>query len=121
MSKQGEINYLQNLIPAGIIHACNKPFSDKNCGILLAEIGSIISLIPTSTNKILDIGCGTGWTSVFLAKTKYEVVGMDISPEMIRYANIKKDSENLKNLKFLVSTLILTALYFMIPYTMQMI
>jgi SAM-dependent methyltransferase len=36
--------------------------------------------------RILDLGCGTGSSAVDLAKNHHEVVGVDISPEMIAAA-----------------------------------
>lgn len=35
---------------------------------------------------VLDVGCGIGWTTHELADTKTEVVGLDISPALIRTA-----------------------------------
>ena len=38
---------------------------------------------------LLDLGCGTGTLSVLLAKAGYEVVGADISPDMLAVAQEK--------------------------------
>ncbi|MGA2940214.1 MAG: class I SAM-dependent methyltransferase [Syntrophobacteraceae bacterium] len=102
MSKQGEINYLRRLGEEGIIHAANKPFSDIDCGQYLAEIGAIMSLLPPPPARLLDFGCGTGWTSCFFAKRGYEVTGVDISVDMIHYANLNKEKECLSNVNFIV-------------------
>lgn len=102
MAKEGEINYLKSIGSVGIEHAINKPFSDKDCGIYLMEIGTIMSLLQAPPAKLLDLGCGTGWTSCFFAKAGYEVVGQDISDDMIHYANLNKNRAELDNLNFLV-------------------
>lgn len=99
MSKEAEKNYLKNIGEGGIKHVVNKPFSDNHCGSILAELSAIISLIPSPPAKLLDLGCGTGWTSKFFADRGYEVVGQDISIDMIELA--KKDVKN--NLDFIVS------------------
>jgi SAM-dependent methyltransferase len=41
------------------------------------------------------MGCGGGWTSVFFAKRGYEVVGQDISQDMIDLANHNKEEHRL--------------------------
>ncbi|MBN1203002.1 MAG: class I SAM-dependent methyltransferase [Anaerolineae bacterium] len=39
--------------------------------------------------SVLDIGCGTGEESIALAKAGYSVLGIDISPAMVRQAQTK--------------------------------
>src|SRR4030066_2239690 len=39
--------------------------------------------------KALDIGCGTGTNTVYLAEKGFEVTGVDISPTAIEYAEKK--------------------------------
>ncbi|NWK96627.1 hypothetical protein DM806_13340 [Sphingobium lactosutens] len=86
MPKAGELTYLANLGEGGREHSLEKPFSDPSCGIALASIGFIMTLLPPPPARILDLGCGGGWTSIFFAKRGYEVVGQDIAPDMIDLA-----------------------------------
>lgn len=51
-------------------------------------------------DKILDLGCGSGRDSIFLAKQGYDVWGIDISKEAIKKA---KENFQAKNLHFLVA------------------
>ncbi len=48
----------------------------------------------------LDIGCGAGKYSLALSKYFNEIIGTDISEEMIKYANYRKEKEDIKNVKF---------------------
>jgi SAM-dependent methyltransferase len=102
MAKQGEIDYLRNLGKEGIQHAINKPFSDPGCGGYLMEIGALMALLPPPPARLLDVGCGTGWTSLFFARRGYEVVGLDIAEDMIRYANGLKQHGGITNVRFVV-------------------
>ena len=71
MAKNGEIDYLKNLGEEGINHALNKPFSDTDCvGNILIQIGTVIGLLPPAPKNLLDLGCGTGWTSCFFRKMR---------------------------------------------------
>ncbi len=103
MAKEGERNYLKNLGKEGVKHSINKPFSDINCGEFLMGIGGVMSLLPPPPAKLLDLGCGTGWTSIFFARTGYEVTGIDIAEDSISYARKSKEEEKLENLNFMVS------------------
>lgn len=44
---------------------------------------------------ILELGCGTGKISIPLAKAGYEITGIDISQDMLDYADYKAEHENL--------------------------
>jgi len=101
MSKKGEVDYIKNVGRELQKHAANKPFSDDNCGLYLIDIGSLLSLLPPPPGKLLDIGAGAGWTSVFFAKRGYDVTAQDISEDMIALARMNKRRYNVKNLDFL--------------------
>ncbi|UNC91529.1 class I SAM-dependent DNA methyltransferase [Candidatus Contubernalis alkaliaceticus] len=45
---------------------------------------------------ILDLACGTGNSSLSLAKKGYQVIGVDISPEMLEVAKRKAAAEKIK-------------------------
>ncbi len=103
MPKQGEIDYFKAIGKEGLQYAIDKPFSDELCGQMLSDIGVIMSLLPPPPGKLIDFGCGTGWTSCFFAKRGYEVVGVDISPLAVQYAEKAKTEMRLTNLHFIVS------------------
>jgi SAM-dependent methyltransferase len=66
----------------------NRPLSDRptdpsslwRFGLL----ASALQLQPGS--RVLDFGCGSGWTSTLLARMGADVVGMDIAPEALSLA-----------------------------------
>jgi ubiquinone/menaquinone biosynthesis C-methylase UbiE len=103
MAKAGEINYLKMVGDPGIAHAVNKPFSDVHCGDYLMAIGLIRKLLPPPRARLLDLGCGTGWSSCLYAKMGYDVVGQDIAPDMVHYANVNKQYYQVENVKFVVN------------------
>ena len=51
-------------------------------------------------SSILDIGCGTGRHSIKFAKSAKDVTGIDISPEMLKYAQTNAEEAGLKNVSF---------------------
>jgi SAM-dependent methyltransferase len=83
--KSGEIDYLKNLGPHGSQGAFDKPFSDVTRPKNLVDMGVVLALLPQPPARILDLGCGTGWTSWFLAKSGFDVVRQDIAPDMIPF------------------------------------
>lgn len=104
MSKIAEQQYLEKTGEAGRNHSLGKPFSDIHCSINLAAIGTLIALLPPLPARILDMGCGGGWTSIFFAKYGYEVVGQDIAEDMADLARENQARQNVgDNLSFVVS------------------
>lgn len=97
MTKKGEKSYFDKIGVSGIDFTVKKPFSDiDNVGPLLSDISAIFSLMPKRQNKIIDLGCGTGWTSNFYALAGNDVVGVDISKTAIKEAQSKFGRNNLK-------------------------
>jgi SAM-dependent methyltransferase len=93
MAKVNEIDYVRevaalNNIPLSDFrrYLLNKPFSDPRCHEYLADAAQIMRLLPPAPKKLLDVGVGSGWTSELFAKAGYEVVGLDISGDMIDLA-----------------------------------
>ena len=102
MPKAGEIEYLRQLGADGTRHALGKPFSDFDCGRYLVEMGTIMLLLPPRPARILDLGVGSGWTSVLLGQHGYSVVGQDIAPEMIELAEQNRARYETPTVSFVV-------------------
>jgi SAM-dependent methyltransferase len=90
MAKDDEINYISKVAAVEDVsvdqfkeYLSRKPFSDDRCGDYLMDIAQVMRLLPLPPARLLDIGVGSGWTSDLFARRGYEVVGLDISPDMI--------------------------------------
>jgi SAM-dependent methyltransferase len=102
VAKQGEIAYPLLMGEERMKEVAKKPFSTEERGELLARIGAVISLLPAPPRRLLDVGCGTGWTSLFFAMSGYDVVGIDVAPKMIELAKETKTRHGAANVDFLV-------------------
>lgn len=88
MAKNGERTYFKNIGEEGVDFTLGKPFSDpNNIGSLLSDIAAVFTLLPQPPARIIDLGCGSGWTSNFFALAGYDVTGVDIAPEAVEAAN----------------------------------
>jgi SAM-dependent methyltransferase len=101
--KQGEIDYMKNIGDEGAQAAFDKPFSHFTCSKNLVDLGIIMALLPTPPARLLDLGCGTGWTSAFFARRGYRVTGQDIAPDMIRHAERNRARYEATGLDFVLS------------------
>jgi SAM-dependent methyltransferase len=52
--------------------------------------------------QVLDVACGEGYGSAFIAETSRSVIGLDISPETIAHASNRY--KKIKNLKFITGS-----------------
>jgi 2-polyprenyl-3-methyl-5-hydroxy-6-metoxy-1,4-benzoquinol methylase len=96
MAKLNEQRYFKEIGQDGIEFTLHKPFSDPiNSGGLLTDIGAVLTQLPPPPARILDLGCGSGWTSNFYAQAGYTVVGVDIAPEAVKAAKQHFKSPNL--------------------------
>ena len=54
----------------------------------------VIKAVAGNPNKILDLGCGTGSTTIMLKQAfpNAEVMGLDLSPQMLLCQNIRQSN-----------------------------
>jgi SAM-dependent methyltransferase len=101
--KAGEKTYYERLGPEGRRHAREKPFSDAQCGKYLCDLGALLLMLEPPPHAILDFGCGAGWSSRFLARAGYEVLGVDISADAIATAQSLAAEDGLARVKFVAA------------------
>ncbi len=65
---------------------------------MLEKIWSKYNLKP---NLILDLACGTGNMTIRLAQKGYDMIGVDLSEDMLLKAKEKAETKSLKNILFL--------------------
>jgi SAM-dependent methyltransferase len=73
---------------------CKVPYTQLPALSYLPRIPQ--ELKAKSAQRILDLGCGSGWLSVYLARQDFEVVGIDVSSQAINLANTWALQEDLK-------------------------
>lgn len=61
---------------------------------------TIIKYIDKTDKKVLDVGCGTGRISLYLASYVDFVLGIDYTKKLINIAEIEKNKRNIKNVVF---------------------
>ena len=99
-TKENEKKYISKLTDKEKKWVETKPFGDYNLHesfLRIRDFSYIVELLSLESTKhlsVLDLGCGSGWTSIFLAKLGCSVTGVDISEEMIDIAKENAKKEN---------------------------
>lgn len=76
-----------------VMYRTGKPVWDT--GSVPPEVVGAIEKEPTP-GRALDLGCGTGTHSIYLAQRGWDVVGIDFSPKAISAACAKASQANVK-------------------------
>jgi SAM-dependent methyltransferase len=90
---RGHLEYVARMGPEGERWLRTKPFSAPpnyelaRCLHTFAHIVSRLQLPARA--QVLDVGCGPGWVSEYLARCGYWVTGIDVSPEMVEIARAR--------------------------------
>jgi SAM-dependent methyltransferase len=87
---QGHLTYVEKLEPAARLWLLTKPFRappNQELPSCLHTFAHVVQLMQLGLRaQVLDVGCGPGWMSEFLARCGYWVTGVDISPDMTEIA-----------------------------------
>jgi SAM-dependent methyltransferase len=81
---------VEQLDSAGRMWLRTKPFGappNEELARCLRAFAHVVELLQLGLRaQVLDVGCGPGWLSEFLARCGYSVTGVDISPDMVEIA-----------------------------------
>lgn len=97
MTKQAEIDYVKNTGGLQRVWLNEKPFrggTPTESARLLRDFAALVELLALPPDaRVLDVGCGPGWTSAFFARMGYRVTGLDIASDMITLAARRAERE----------------------------
>ena len=87
-NKVAETRTAQETLERGERLNFNKPFSlewGHEPFVKWATIAAAMSALgATAGDSVLDVGCGEGWTTLFLAEAGFEPLGVDLAPAHVR-------------------------------------
>jgi SAM-dependent methyltransferase len=82
--------YVERVGPGGELWLRTKPFSAAPGYELRECLRTFVHIVEQLDlgirAQVLDVGCGPGWLSEFLARCGYWVTGVDVSEDMVRIA-----------------------------------
>ena len=91
----GHRTYVEHLTEGGRLWLRTKPFyapPTDELTLCLRTFAHIVEQLGLGLRaQVLDVGCGPGWLSEFLARCGYWVTGIDISEDMVEIARERVD------------------------------
>jgi 2-polyprenyl-3-methyl-5-hydroxy-6-metoxy-1,4-benzoquinol methylase len=95
--KQAEVEYPERITDAGRAWLRSKPFANepRETARHLIDAGYVIELLDLRPGMtFVELGCGSGWLTRFIARHGLHVEGYDISPQMIEIAREQARAEH---------------------------
>ncbi|MEN3340786.1 MAG: hypothetical protein V7644_190 [Actinomycetota bacterium] len=90
--KQAEIDSKAEFLSSGHDFIFRKPFGpewDSHNWVKWATLAEILHRLRLPAGAaVLDIGCGPGWTTLFLAEGGFRATGVDIAPAFVEQARL---------------------------------
>lgn len=65
----------------------DKSFEKRAIEVYLPKVDFLASVLPTKRNKILDVGCGSGYFAYAALLRNLEITGLDVSKTMVEFGN----------------------------------
>lgn len=100
--KQGAITYLREIVASGgqdeeRFHLV-KPFvGGPDYAPFWVDVFQFLDVVQTARlapgDLVVDVGCGPGWTVQWLCKLGHDVVGLDISAELLEVAETRMQTD----------------------------
>jgi SAM-dependent methyltransferase len=88
--REAHRRYVEHVGPGGELWLRTKPFSAAPGHELRECLRTFVHIVEQLDlgirAQVLDVGCGPGWLSEFLARCGYWVTGVDVSEDMVRIA-----------------------------------
>jgi 2-polyprenyl-3-methyl-5-hydroxy-6-metoxy-1,4-benzoquinol methylase len=94
--KQAEVDYPERVGEAGREWLRTKPFANdpRETARHLIDAGYVIELLDLRPGmRFVELGCGSGWMTRFVARHGLDAHGYDISPQMIEIARERAREE----------------------------
>lgn len=89
-------DWYRSAFPAS--HTLNRPWAEQTVG----EIDRVVAILrPGEGARVLDLACGTGRHSIELARRGFDVVGVDIAPDLLEVARRDAEEGDVENVSFL--------------------
>lgn len=81
--------YSKNMFESDLVKYYDVMHSHRNYGQECQFADNLIQKYCPGSKRVLDIGCGTGEHAIKMAQLGYEVTGIDMSQDMIKFAKEK--------------------------------
>lgn len=100
--KQGAITYLREVVAAGgpdeeRFHLVKPFLGGPDYAPFWVDVFQFLDVVHASRleqgSLVIDVGCGPGWTIQWLCKLGHEVVGLDISAELLEVAETRMQTD----------------------------